>query len=69
MRIAVDWLLLSDIGEVIKAIVDDEAGFPDYAMPRKRLGEKTSRGANAPKKRLAKALGSLMGELARPIFR
>jgi hypothetical protein len=27
------WLLRSDIGEVIKTIVDDEA-FPDYAMPK-----------------------------------
>ena len=34
VRIAVDWLLRSDIGEVIKTIVDDEA-FPDYAMPKK----------------------------------
>jgi len=35
VRIAVDWLLRSDIGEVIKTIVDDEA-FPDYAIPAKR---------------------------------
>ena len=34
VRIAVDWLLRSDIGEVIKTIVDDEA-YPDYAMPKK----------------------------------
>ena len=34
VRIAVDWLLRSDIGEVIKTIVDDEA-FPDYAIPKK----------------------------------
>ena len=34
VRIAVDWLLRSDIAEVIKTIVDDEA-FPDYAMPKK----------------------------------
>ena len=33
VRIAVEWLLRSDIGEVIKTIVDDEA-FPDYAMPK-----------------------------------
>ena len=32
VRIAVDWLLRSDIGQVIKTIVDDEA-FPDYALP------------------------------------
>jgi hypothetical protein len=34
VRIAVDWLLRSDIGEVIKTIVDDQA-FPDYAVPKK----------------------------------
>jgi hypothetical protein len=41
VRIAVDWLLRSDIGEVIKEIVHDEAAFPDYAMPRKTTGRKT----------------------------
>ena len=35
VRIAVDWLLRSDIGEVIKKIVDEEA-FPDYQIPKKR---------------------------------
>jgi len=35
VRIAVDWFLRSDIGEVIKTIVADEAAFPDYAMPKK----------------------------------
>jgi hypothetical protein len=55
VRIAVDWLLMSDIGEVLKRIVDSEA-FPDYAMPKsasrkKSLGEK-SRGAEVyPKTR------------------
>ena len=39
VRIAVDWLLRSDIGEVIKTIVDDEA-FPDYAVPKKTTGQK-----------------------------
>ena len=39
VRIAVDWLLRSDIGEVIKTIVDDEA-FPDYSIPGKRAEEK-----------------------------
>jgi hypothetical protein len=39
VRIAVDWLLRSDIGEVIKTIVDDEA-FPDYAMRKKPAGKK-----------------------------
>jgi hypothetical protein len=34
VRIAVDWLLMSDIGEVIKRIVDSEA-FPDYAVSKK----------------------------------
>ena len=42
VRIAVDWLLRSDIGEVIKTIVDDEA-FPDYAVPEKRTERKKSR--------------------------
>jgi hypothetical protein len=35
VRIAVDWLLRSDIGEVIKTIVADEAAFPDYQLPKK----------------------------------
>jgi len=39
VRIAVDWLLMSDIGEVIKKIVDAEA-FPDYALPKKTTGRK-----------------------------
>ena len=43
VRIAVDWLLRSDIGEVIKTIVDDEAAFPDYAMPKKPSGKKKQR--------------------------
>jgi hypothetical protein len=41
VRIAVDWLLRSNIGEVIKTIVDDEAGFPDYAIPKKPAPRKT----------------------------
>ena len=40
VRIAVDWLLRSDIGEVIKTIVADEAAFPDYAVPGKTTGRK-----------------------------
>ena len=40
VRIAVDWLLRSDIGEVIKTIVADEGAFPDYAMPKKSAGRK-----------------------------
>ena len=39
VRIAVDWLLRSDIGEVIKTIVD-EGAFPDYAVPKKTTGRK-----------------------------
>ena len=39
VRIAVDWLLRSDIGEVIKRIVD-EGTFPDYQMPKKTSGRK-----------------------------
>ena len=42
VRIAVDWLLMSDIGEVIKKIVDAEA-FPDYAIPEKTIGRKKPR--------------------------
>jgi hypothetical protein len=37
----VDWLLMSNIGEVIKKIVDSQA-FPDYQVPRKR-GVRTKR--------------------------
>lgn len=33
VRIAVDWLLRSNIGDVIKTIVDED--FPDYALPTK----------------------------------
>ena len=40
VRIAVDWLLRSDIGEVIKTIVADEATFPDYAAPKKTTRRK-----------------------------
>jgi hypothetical protein len=40
VRIAVDWLLRSDIGEVIKTIVDEEEHFPDYRIPKKRAGRK-----------------------------
>ena len=39
VRIAVDWLLMSDIGEVIKKIMDSEK-FPDYAVPKKRTERK-----------------------------
>ena len=42
VRIAVDWLLRSDIGEVIKEIVDEEA-FPDYAIRKKPAGRKKRR--------------------------
>jgi len=39
VRIAVDWLLQSDIGEVIKKIVDQET-FPDYKLPKKTARRK-----------------------------
>jgi hypothetical protein len=42
VRIAVDWLLMSDIGEVIKKIVDSEK-FPDYAVSKKRTERKKRR--------------------------
>jgi hypothetical protein len=38
VRIAVDWLLRSNIGEVIKTIVDEN--FPDYQAPKKSAGQK-----------------------------
>ena len=40
VRIAVDWLLRSDIGEVIKTIVHDQETFPDYQIPKKPTGRK-----------------------------
>jgi hypothetical protein len=40
VRIAVDWLLRSDIGEVIKQIVHDQEHFPDYQIPKKPAGRK-----------------------------
>jgi hypothetical protein len=43
VRIAVDWLLRSDIGEVIKTIVDEEGAFPDYQIRKKRTGQKKRR--------------------------
>jgi hypothetical protein len=50
VRIAVDWLLRSDIGEVIKTIVDEEGAFPDYAMPKKTTGRKNTRRSKRTKK-------------------
>ena len=41
VRIAVDWLLRSDIGQAIKEIVDDEA-FPDYQIPKNPPPEKSA---------------------------
>jgi hypothetical protein len=40
VRIAVDWLLRSDLGEVIKKIVHDEEHFPDYRIPKKTTARK-----------------------------
>ena len=42
VRIAVDWLLMSDIGEVLTRIVNPQA-FPDYAIPKKPTGRKKRR--------------------------
>ena len=39
VRIAVDWLLRSDIGEVIKTIVDEDS-FPDYKVRKKTTRRK-----------------------------
>ena len=50
VRIAVDWLLRSDIGEVIKTIVADEAAFPDYATGKKTTAQKSKAGTKRTKK-------------------
>ena len=42
VRIAVDWLLMSDIGEVLTRILNPQ-DFPDYAIPKKRTGGKKRR--------------------------
>jgi len=42
VRIAVDWLLRADIGQVIKEILDEKA-FPDYQIPKKPSGQKKRR--------------------------
>jgi hypothetical protein len=49
VRIAVDWLLRPDIGQVIKTIVDDEA-YPDYAITKKTTGRKKPRRKKRTKK-------------------
>ena len=41
VRIAVDWLLMSDIGDVIKRIVDSEA-FPDLSSRKSAPNEKSA---------------------------
>ena len=43
VRIAVDWLLRSDIGEVIKKMVHDEEYFADYQIPKKQPAKKHAR--------------------------
>ena len=50
VRIAVDWLLRSDIGEVIKTILADEEAFPDYAVPKKTRGRKSKARSKHTKK-------------------
>ena len=47
VRIAVDWLLRADIGEVIKTIVDEK--FPDYATPKTSRGKNEARGKRTKK--------------------
>jgi hypothetical protein len=37
---AVDWLLRSDLGEMIKTIVADQAVFPDYQVPKETTAPK-----------------------------
>jgi hypothetical protein len=43
VRIAVDWLLMSDLGEVIGKIVHDEEHFPDYRIRKKSSGRTKGR--------------------------
>src|SRR5262245_19939090 len=45
VRIAVDWLVRSDIGEVIKTIVAEKAAYPDYRIPKKPTGKKSGDGS------------------------
>jgi hypothetical protein len=54
VRIAVDWLFRSDIGEVIKTIVADEAGFPDYTMSKKSTGRKKPKGKKSASNKLTR---------------
>jgi len=42
VRIAVDWLLMSDIDEVLTKIVNPQT-FPDYAVPKKTGRKKRKR--------------------------
>ncbi len=42
VRIAVDWLLMSDLGKVISKIVNPQT-FSDYAIPKKTSGRKQRR--------------------------
>jgi hypothetical protein len=49
VRIAVDWLLMSDLGEVLKKIVDSDS-FPDYAIPKKTAGRKNKDRSKRTKK-------------------
>ena len=42
VRIAVDWLLMSDIGEVLTKIVNPEK-FPDYQISKKPADRKRRR--------------------------
>ena len=49
VRIAVDWLLRSDIGEVIKEIVHDEEHFPDYSDSEKTSRPKKARPTLMPR--------------------
>ena len=42
VRIAVDWFLMSDIGEVISKIINPQV-FPDYQIPKEPTGRKKRR--------------------------
>jgi hypothetical protein len=45
-------ILRSDIGEVIKTIVADEAAYPDYRLPKKTTGRKKQGAKQAHEKNL-----------------
>jgi hypothetical protein len=49
---AVNWLLRSDLGEVIKTIVADQAAFPDYQVPKETTAPKKAK-RKSPKREMS----------------